>query len=412
MEINSAIDLTQNLIQNEQLFDSTEENSKLQDLDFEEILVKESVPPTELFKSPSQELPIVGNQLPLDLVPTTEDKPLFEAVKEPIVEVTIEKEDKNDELPFVMTQLLMDIPPKPLEITYKSILANSTSVLTMAQNEPISSVPAEGAQPESTLLQLSIQPDLAPQEKNDHEKEVKLTLKGASVFDETYQAIKLSSDENEKPVEMKPILPQGLQNILAENTSPKMPEVSPVLFELKSKLESEISTEQRSLPLVNEFYDIKEPVKQTMVLPASNMQSEHFSDVFESKLLENVTLMVRRNENVAQIQIDPPELGKIDITIEQKEEKADIRFVAAVEQTKQLIEGSLDKLKLQLAQNGIELNYVDVNGGNSGNQHHQGSTTHLMKQTAFTSEHGQEAEPVSILSQTALQKNQLLDLYI
>lgn len=415
MEINSVIDLSQNLIQNEQSFDLTEENPTFTEGEFQEILSQEITPQEQLLKIPSESLPVAGNELPLDVMPSSQDNSLIELnIDQPLPLKNNEIEDKKEEtLPFVMTQLLMELPTKPLELHHATerltsstiLIEQGTKVLTMALNEPVIGTVQEQA---TTPMAAGIAIDFAISEpskrESDRSKELNVILKGsANPIDETSQAIKLSSEKIQNPLDMQPIIPTELQNILAENEV-QLVEMSPSLFENKLNFEVESAAEQRSMPLMNELHAPKEPFKQSMAVTEANIGTSHFSDIFENKLLDNVTVMLRRNENVTQIQIDPPELGKIDITIEQNDDKTDIRFMTQVDQTKQLIENSLDRLKLQLAQNGIELGQVDVNSGN------QEEPRELLKQTRFDFETSRE-EPVTtapVLAQT----NQLLDLYI
>ncbi len=402
MEINSAIDITQNLIQNEQCFDSMKENPELQDSDFEEILAQESIPQDQLLKIPSETLPVTGNQLPLDLVTTPPDNVLIGDELQQLIPEMSEDDKKEENLPFVMTQLLMELPTKPLELYTTLNTEQGAKVLTLALNEPIPSLLEQASTPLTAGFALQPEMLLPENQEHDQNKELNLILKGSYPIDETSQAIKLSSDDVQKPSEMKPIIPHELQIALVENDV-KMSEMTNMLFEGKTKLEIDPLSEQRTLPMMNEFYDTKGPIKQTMVLDA-NIQAEHFSDIFENKLMENVTLMLRRNENVMQIQIDPPELGKIDITIEQNDDKTDIRFMTQVDQTKQLIENSLDRLKLQLAQNGIELGQVDVNSGE------REQSSEMMRQTRFNFDSKEEESMMA--TPTVVQNNQLLDLYI
>lgn len=411
MEINSAIDLTQDHLKVEQYVDSTENNNELTELSFKQILAKERAPQEELFKMPSNELPITGNELPLDLVTSTQ-LPLFEDLEQPSTEAIIEKEESK-ELPFLMTHLMIDRPYQLSEVTSKAFPFSSSFLLseeemkplTLAQNESLSNQQLLQPSDLSSIAYEVLQPGLLVKQQNGQDNEMKLVLKESIRFDETFQAIKGTSDEPQYTADNVTVLPEGLQNALAQSSNSKISESMNELFK-KPNPEIEASSEQRSQPLVNEFYAIKEPFKQTMVLPTNNSQSEHFSDVFENKLMENVTLMVRRNENVAEIQIDPPELGRIDITIDRSDEKTDIRFMTQVDQTRQLIEGSLDKLKWQLAENGIELGQVDVNSGQ------QEQSSNEMKQARASYPVGSSVDSIMVAPAILTQSNQLLDLYI
>ncbi|MGE3319271.1 MAG: flagellar hook-length control protein FliK [Candidatus Berkiella sp.] len=413
MEINSAIDLTQELVVAQQFADSEENNTLSRDMQFEQILVKELVPEPEVLKIPSQDLPSNGNQLPLDLIPTVStDEKSIEVVIQPtsINNSELLNEDKTDTpdnvdlSSFLMTRLIIDSPvtfaPLPVIPTHKAFqmepLLTAADLSTKSSGDSLN----DPIMPDQLSMVTTPIPLASIPENIDDEVKIRLNDKPAGM--EEQQAIKLVQEHEEKPPVKASDFMEALQIQLAEN-SPKSLEMDSTILEFKPEQKDPVALERSEVPL-DQLPMTKEPLKQTMSLPNTGRFDEQFAEIFEHRLMDNVNWMVRRNENATQIQIDPPELGKIEISIEQNDDKTDIRFYAQVDQTRQLIESTLDKLKFQFSQNGMELGQVDVNAGN------QGAFSQDPKLKAPVYQAHLDEPMMQTMAQSAT--DQLLDLYI
>lgn len=404
VEINSAINLLQDVPIAEQAIDLTENGEQSLELEFEKVLAQasstESVPLQNTCNLP----PVAGNELPLVIESKSKDTTFLDMLDKPESEVDVVteiEEEKQVELPFLMTQLLIDIPNDPIVITENNLDMMPTMVQT---NEASKASVQPLSEPlfQDQLIGLPV--DSESLSNSEQENDFKLMLKDAPTIEKQDRALNLLSDEIKVPQktdnqfdEMQPVLKEAA---IAES---KVVEFMNALSEMKPKDDS-VKLDKPHLT-VNEFYVAKETMK-TMVLPDNLPHDEQFTNLFEQKLIDNVSVMVRRNENVAQIQIEPPELGKIEITIEQNDDKTDIRFFAQVDQTKQLIENTMDRLKTQFEQSGLMLGQVDVNAGNQGQQSFDRSF--VSSQNIVS----QEDDVIAPQQTINLQNNQLLDLYI
>lgn len=115
--------------------------------------------------------------------------------------------------------------------------------------------------------------------------------------------------------------------------------------------------------------------KQVSIDP-NVMQAINIIKSDAAKLLqERVSSMLSINNKEAEIRLDPPEMGSMQIRIRSDAEQAQINFVVQNQQAKEALEQSLPKLREMLAQQGIELGESSISYGDSrdGNTEHDGS---------------------------------------
>ncbi|UDM62187.1 flagellar hook-length control protein FliK [Pseudoalteromonas piscicida] len=101
------------------------------------------------------------------------------------------------------------------------------------------------------------------------------------------------------------------------------------------------------------------------------------------ELHQRVGLMLNLNNKEAEIRLDPPELGAMQIRIKSDAEQAQVNIVVQNQQAKELLEQSLPRLREMLAEQGIEL-------GDSQISHQQGGNTESESQTAGGNTSGQQ----------------------
>nr|WP_316825823.1 flagellar hook-length control protein FliK [Pseudoalteromonas fuliginea] len=99
------------------------------------------------------------------------------------------------------------------------------------------------------------------------------------------------------------------------------------------------------------------------------MQAVNIIKSDAAKLLqERVSSMLSINNKEAEIRLDPPEMGSMQIRIRSDAEQAQINFVVQNQQAKEALEQSLPRLREMLAQQGIELGDSSISYGDSKNE--------------------------------------------
>ncbi|WP_125783322.1 flagellar hook-length control protein FliK [Pseudoalteromonas rubra] len=91
-------------------------------------------------------------------------------------------------------------------------------------------------------------------------------------------------------------------------------------------------------------------------------------------LQERVNMMLNINNKEAEIRLDPPELGSMQIRIRSEGEQAQVNFVVQNQQAKEQLEQSMPKLREMLAEQGIQLGESNIQQGQGGEQQHQESS--------------------------------------
>ena len=81
---------------------------------------------------------------------------------------------------------------------------------------------------------------------------------------------------------------------------------------------------------------------------------------FEKGIGERLISMIQENNHQATIKIDPPELGRIDIDLQLKDEKTNLSFYTTNIQVKNTLENSMGELKTMLNQQDLTLGEVTV----------------------------------------------------
>lgn len=116
-------------------------------------------------------------------------------------------------------------------------------------------------------------------------------------------------------------------------------------------------------------------------------------------LQERVSALLNINNKEAEIRLDPPEMGSMQIRIRSDAEQAQINFVVQNQQAKEALEQSMPRLREMLAQQGIELGESSIQQGSpeqqqdgepgqgqlAGNQHNEEQQQEVTAQSAETS---------------------------
>ena len=112
--------------------------------------------------------------------------------------------------------------------------------------------------------------------------------------------------------------------------------------------------------------------KQVSIDPATLQALNIIKSDAAKMLQERVTSMLSINNKEAEIRLDPPEMGSMQIRIRSDAEQAQINFVVQNQQAKEALEQSLPRLRELLMQQGLELGESSISyGGSSPEQNEQ-----------------------------------------
>ena len=125
---------------------------------------------------------------------------------------------------------------------------------------------------------------------------------------------------------------------------------------------------------------------QAVQKPLDPQQSEA-----SQKLQERINIMLSKNIQRADIRLDPPELGQLNVRINMNAEQATVQFQVQSAQARDAVEQALPRLREMLEQQGVALADTDVQeqqqqmAGDAEQQ--QGGGSRADASTETTSEH-------------------------
>lgn len=170
----------------------------------------------------------------------------------------------------------------------------------------------------------------------------------------------------------------GLRKITAEQTPARVAQVF-------TQITAAINTQQMSTLSQYDSLNYEQSLLDTQVIQTQQLQSTsqvkqvsidpgvmQAINIVKSdaaKLLqERVSSMLSINNKEAEIRLDPPEMGSMQIRIRSDAEQAHINFVVQNQQAKEALEQSMPRLREMLAQQGLELGESTISYGQSGGE--------------------------------------------
>lgn len=157
----------------------------------------------------------------------------------------------------------------------------------------------------------------------------------------------------EKSADVKP--DNALMNGVAERAAPSRTE-APTSFgeELINQQTAAVSTQTGTVK-ATEMSSTLQSSMQSIQKPFDPQQSEA-----SQKLQERINIMLSKNIQRADIRLDPPELGQLQVRIYMNSEQATVQFQVQSPQAREAIENALPRLREMLEQQGVALADTDV----------------------------------------------------
>ncbi len=112
------------------------------------------------------------------------------------------------------------------------------------------------------------------------------------------------------------------------------------------------------------------------------------------QLAERVQVMMSKNLKHVDIRLDPPELGKLQIKLSLNQDQASVQFTVGNQQTRDLVEQAMPRLRELLNQQGLQLAQTSVQQDSSrqqfaGQQNQQQNQTNAGQQNNSGGQPGQ-----------------------
>ncbi|WP_018415279.1 flagellar hook-length control protein FliK [Teredinibacter turnerae] len=119
------------------------------------------------------------------------------------------------------------------------------------------------------------------------------------------------------------------------------------------------------------------------------------------QVAERTAMMVAQNLSTAELQLDPPELGPLQVKVTVHNDQATVTFVSANAQVREALDQSANRLRDMLGQQGVALgdvNVSDQSSQQSGREQSQDGETHSPRGAGSSAEllDGEDATPVTV----------------
>lgn len=153
--------------------------------------------------------------------------------------------------------------------------------------------------------------------------------------------------------------------------------------------------------------------KQVSIDPATLQALNIIKSDAAKMLQERVTSMLSINNKEAEIRLDPPEMGSMQIRIRSDAEQAQINFVVQNQQAKEALEQSLPRLRELLMQQGLELGESSISYGDSSpeqNEQQEGQPQGQMANNSSSDETNSE-QPDKQTHSSGQQTSSSIDYY-
>ncbi|MBQ4797808.1 flagellar hook-length control protein FliK [Pseudoalteromonas sp. MMG006] len=231
------------------------------------------------------------------------------------------------------------------------------------------------------------------------------------------------SNDDDLAKQLEQLSKEGLKSTTAEQSSPRVAQIF-------TQLTAAFNTVQANSTGLYEGLNYDQGLADTQLLQSQQLQSaaqvKQVSidpDVMQAinivksdaaKLLqERVSSMLSINNKEAEIRLDPPEMGSMQIRIRSDAEQAQINFVVQSQQAKEALEQSMPRLREMLAQQGLELGESTISYGQSGgenpDQSDGGTQAGLANNESVNGENDEQANSVSQSSRQ--QSSSSIDYY-
>jgi len=231
------------------------------------------------------------------------------------------------------------------------------------------------------------------------------------------------SNDDDLAKQLEQLSKEGLKSITAEQSSPRVAQIFTQLTAAFNTVQANSTGLYEGLNFDQGLVDTQllqsqqlqsaAQVKQVSIDPGV-MQAINIVKSDAAKLLqERVSSMLSINNKEAEIRLDPPEMGSMQIRIRSDAEQAQINFVVQNQQAKEALEQSMPRLREMLAQQGLELGESTISYGQSGGENPEqsdsGSKAGLANNESVNGENDEQANNASQSSRQ--QSSSSIDYY-
>ncbi len=154
-------------------------------------------------------------------------------------------------------------------------------------------------------------------------------------------------------------------NNVANNTKPNQA-INPLFDTLSQTETNDTADSERYMQDEHSFENVMQTLSADLAQTQKNtviQQAETISIMrkdFTDAVKDKVMVMINQKIQQIDIQLDPPELGSMQVRINMQNEQAVVSFVVQNQQAKEALEQNMDRLKHMMADNGVDVGDANV----------------------------------------------------
>ena len=154
-------------------------------------------------------------------------------------------------------------------------------------------------------------------------------------------------------------------NNVANNTKPNQA-INPLFDTLSQREVNDTADGDRYMQDEHSFENVMQTLSADLAQTQKNtviQQAETISIMrkdFTDAVKDKVMVMISQKIQQIDIQLDPPELGSMQVRINMQNEQAVVNFVVQNQQAKEALEQNMDRLKQMMADNGVDVGDANV----------------------------------------------------
>jgi len=103
-------------------------------------------------------------------------------------------------------------------------------------------------------------------------------------------------------------------------------------------------------------------------VPTDRLSARVGTQAWDNQVGQKVIWMVGGEEQTATLELNPPDLGPVQVVLNVSNDMASVTFSSQQLEVRQALENSLPRLREMMSESGIALGNASVNSGNEGNQ--------------------------------------------
>lgn len=180
--------------------------------------------------------------------------------------------------------------------------------------------------------------------------------------------------------EMSDVVNEEIKQVAPDHSQGKLKDVVETLPNEKSEAAQSLASQAKENPHIDEFAMLLDNVRNDRAtsLQNSHLTTKHFPTLkgvelsVSKQITETLAASIQSKKNSIEIQLKPPEWGKVQVRIEMKDHEVGLSILSENSAVKEVIQKSMPQLRQDLFESGYQLGNSSVDVGDQQQWQYQG----------------------------------------